>query len=94
MRIFQSVFLNDTLDHDTRDTKADFVLVKSEKWRVKSGKKVGKDSWTAMKEYYLCNVDEDERRSAVGNGKYLSGLRKFPRCPARKNRELEIGKKQ
>ncbi len=31
MRIFQSVFLNDTLDHDTRDTKADFVLVKSEK---------------------------------------------------------------
>ena len=25
MRIFQSVFLNDTYDHDTRDTKADFV---------------------------------------------------------------------
>jgi len=47
-----------------------------------------------MKEYYLCNVDEDERRSAVGREKYLSGLRKFPRCPARKNRELEIGKKQ
>jgi len=45
-----------------------------------------------MKEYYLCNVDEDERRSAVGSGKYLSGLRKFPRCPARKNRKLEIGK--
>ena len=32
MRIFQSVFLNDTHDHDTRDTKADFVLVKSEEW--------------------------------------------------------------
>ena len=30
MRIFQSVFLNDTHDHDTRDTEADFVLVKSE----------------------------------------------------------------
>ena len=27
------------LTHDTRDTKADFVLVKSEEW-----KKVGKDS--------------------------------------------------
>jgi len=39
---------------------------------------------------YLCIVDEDERRSAVGSGKYLSGLRKFPRCPARKNREAEI----
>jgi len=37
-----------------------------------------------MKEFYLCNIDDEERRSAVGSGKYLSGLRKFPRCPARK----------
>ena len=39
---------------------------------------------------YLCIVDEDERRSAVGSGKYLSGSPKFSPCPERKNREDEI----
>ena len=45
-----------------------------------------------MKDSYLCNVDEDERRSAVGSEKLLSGLAKFFRCPARKNREVGSGK--
>jgi hypothetical protein len=45
-----------------------------------------------MKEFFLCNVDEDERWSAVGSEKYLSGLGKFSRCPVRKNREVGIGK--
>ena len=40
---------------------------------------------------YLCIVDEDERRSAVGSEKYLSGAPKFSLCPARKNREAKIG---
>ena len=47
-----------------------------------------------MKDYYLCNVDEDERRSAVGSGRYLSGLRKFPRCPARKIASLKSAKRE
>ena len=41
---------------------------------------------------YLCIVDEDERQSAVGSGKYLSGAPNFSPCPARKNREAKIGK--
>ena len=45
-----------------------------------------------MKEYYLCTVDDEERRSAVGSEKLLSGLAKFSRCPARKNRTVGIGK--
>ena len=45
-----------------------------------------------MKEYYFCTIDEKKRRSAVDSGKYLSGLGKFSRCPARKNREVRIGK--
>jgi hypothetical protein len=47
-----------------------------------------------MKVSYLCIVDEDERRSAVGSGKYLSGAPKFSPCPARKNREAKIGKRE
>lgn len=42
MLVFQSVFLNDTLDHDTRDQK--------------KVKKLGKYSRTAMKDSYLCIV--------------------------------------
>ena len=57
-----------------------------------NSKKVGKHSCTAMKDSYLCNVDEDERRSAVGREKLLSGLAKFSRCPARKIRTVGIGK--
>jgi len=45
-----------------------------------------------MKDSYLCNVDEDERWSAVGREKLLSGLAKFSRCPVRKNRTVGIGK--
>jgi hypothetical protein len=45
-----------------------------------------------MKDSYLCNVDEEERRSAVGSEKLLSGLAKFSRCPERKIREVGIGK--
>ena len=39
---------------------------------------------------YLCIVDEDERRSAVGSGKYLSGAPNFSLFLERKNQEAEI----
>jgi hypothetical protein len=33
---------------------------------------------------YICIVDEDERLSTVGSGKYLSGAPKISPCPERK----------
>jgi hypothetical protein len=45
-----------------------------------------------MKVSYLCTVDDEERRSAVGSENLFSGLTKFAACPARKNRKPKFGK--
>ena len=37
-----------------------------------------------MKVSYLCTIDDEERRSAVGSEKLFSGLTKFAACPGRK----------
>jgi hypothetical protein len=42
-----------------------------------------------MKDSYLCTVDDEERRSAVGSEKLFSGLTNFPRCPERKKVKSE-----
>ena len=48
-------------------------------------KKFLKHSRTAMKEYYLCVVNESVRECSQGSQRLFPDLTKFTACPARKN---------